>query len=391
MLGRKTVAELIDGNVRGAHHGDEHRRLRPVNWARIVAIIVAFAALAAWAVFAAGAGAQQAVVVNVDLDEWSVMPDRLNVPAGVPVRFVATNKGSITHSLSIGGVNAQTALLAPGQSAGVEVVFSQPGTVALFCPVGGGSHRQRGMQTDFEVAAPSGQTVQTVPVPPTPTAVVLTAPGADVDRVGLPENYRERLVQFYVFDRADNRQVRSVFVNLTGAQVREGQPYPYGTILVMETYRAQLTPENQIALDASGRYIRGDLAGIFVMRKERGFGEKYGHDRTGEWEFVAYRPDGSGFSTPPERSQACAQCHLAVSDAQRDWVVRANLFFASRASGPVLPAGIGALPRTGGDAVSAAPATTASARYVALALAGLAPAIVFAGTALRMRSRRRRR
>ncbi|MGH2367044.1 MAG: cytochrome P460 family protein, partial [Chloroflexota bacterium] len=211
---------------------------------------------------------------------------------------------------------------------------------------------------------------------PAPTVAPLTAPGADVDRVDVPQDYRTRFFPFYVFDRADNRQVRAVYVNRIGAQVREGQPYPYGTILVMETYRAQLEGD-QIALDEQGRFIRGDQTGIFAMRKERGFGEKYGPDRTGEWEYVAYRPDFSSFLTPPERTLACAQCHLATSDAQKDWVVRANLFFAGR---PSIMAG---LPRTGHGAAGALPSLTP------FALAAGAPALGLAALALRSLVRRR--
>ena len=325
------------------------------------------------------------LVVPVALEEWAVRVGAPSVPAGVPVRLVATNNGGITHALSVTGLNVQTPLLAPGESASLDVVFATSDSVTLFCPVGGGSHRQRGMEAPLDVEPLAvGQLVQPTPAPgATATPVTLTAPGANVDRVGLPANYRTGFLPFYVFDRADNRQVRAVFVNPAGAQVREGQPYPYGTILVMETYRAQLTADGQIALDPSGRFIRDELTGIFVMRKERGFGEKYGIDRTGEWEYVSYRPDGSGLATPPERSQACAQCHLAVSDAQRDWVVRANLFFQSR---PSLPAALAGLPRTGAHAIATG---TVPAGLLPFALAAGAPLLVLAGLALRSLSRRR--
>ena len=58
----------------------------------------------------------------------------------------------------------------------------------------------------------------------------------------------------------------------------------------------------------NGRYTRDELFGLFLMRKEAGFGANYGELRNGEWEYVAYRPDGTSL-TPPERSGACAACH----------------------------------------------------------------------------------
>jgi plastocyanin len=47
--------------------------------------------------------------------------------------------------------------------------------------------------------------------------------------------------------------------------------------------------------------------------------------RTGEWEYVAYRPDES-HSTPPQNSANCAACHLGSNEA-KDWVFRADVLF----------------------------------------------------------------
>ena len=98
---------------------------------------------------------------------------------------------------------------------------------------------------------------------------------------------------------------------------------------MVEFYQAQLSPDGQFWLSPDGRFVRGDLIKIGVMRKEPGFGEKYGHDRTGEWEYVMYKPDG-GYETQPQFSQACPQCHLALTDEQQDWVIRGELFFEQR-------------------------------------------------------------
>jgi hypothetical protein len=242
------------------------------------------------------------------------------------------------------------------------------------------------MEAALDVGPAPAGALQVIPTPgPAPTAQALTAPGAAQDRVGLPEDYVHRLTPFYVFDRSDNRQVRAVYANAPAARVRSGQPFPYGSVLVMETWRAATTPDNQLALDAAGRYQREELTGIFVMRKEQGFGERYGPDRTGEWEYVAFRPDGSGFATPPERSQACAQCHLAVSDAQKDWVVRADLFFAT-------PARLLGLPRTGhpGGALLGPGGGPGGPGASLLALAAGGLVLALGAAALGARARRRR-
>jgi plastocyanin len=126
--------------------------------------------------------------------------------------------------------------------------------------------------------------------------------------------------------------VRVIYGNDNAASMQPGEPLPYGSILVMETYRA-LVKEGRVILDEKGRFQRmGDPTGVFVMRKEMGFGEAYRQNRTGEWEYVAYRPDGSFLTAGgPRDSGACAQCHLQATSA-KDWVFRASLYL-NEASG----------------------------------------------------------
>lgn len=159
--------------------------------------------------------------------------------------------------------------------------------------------------------------------PPTPTP----GPAPQEDRVGFPEGYQEAYKLLFVFDRADNRQVRVICGNDIAAAVRPGQPLPYGSILLMETWQARLDENGQIVRDATGRFIRTVLTGVFVMRKEEGFGQAYRQQQTGEWEYVSYRPDGS-YLTPPERSNSCALCHGEQSAGEEaDWLFRMDLFF----------------------------------------------------------------
>jgi hypothetical protein len=152
-----------------------------------------------------------------------------------------------------------------------------------------------------------------------------------IDRVGFPEGYDTLYTPFFVFDRPDNRQIRAVFANKAASTVKPGQPFPYGSVLVMETWRARSDSTGAIVRDASGRFVRDTLNALFVMRKERGFGEAYGRNRTGEWEYVAYRPDRT-YNTTPQNSAPCANCHLQAG-AGRDWVFRSNLFFGRGSGG----------------------------------------------------------
>jgi hemoglobin len=152
-----------------------------------------------------------------------------------------------------------------------------------------------------------------------------TPPAPVVDRVGFPDDYQRTFVPLFAFDRPDNRQVRVIYGNHRVTNTPKGEPYQYGSILVMETYRAAVDAQNTPLRDAQGRFIRDALTAIFVMRKERGFGAEYEQNRTGEWEYVAFRPDRT-YQTEPRGSWSCANCHLMATKTY-DWVFRGNLIY----------------------------------------------------------------
>ncbi|MBN8733182.1 MAG: cytochrome P460 family protein [Acidobacteria bacterium] len=157
-------------------------------------------------------------------------------------------------------------------------------------------------------------------------AIAQNPPAPTVDRVGFPTGYQD-WPALYVFDRPDVRQVRTIFANPPAFNVKDGEQsnYPYGSILVMQTWNCLRDAAGVCILDEQGRFQKDPAATptLFVMRKERGFGVEYGPNRTGEWEYVAYRPDGS-YQTRPENSFSCAVCH---TEAQRnhDYTYRTGL------------------------------------------------------------------
>ena len=160
-------------------------------------------------------------------------------------------------------------------------------------------------------------------------------PGTSEDRVGYPEGVRENWQILYVLDRPDTKRVLVTYANDLAMSVERGQQgsYPYGAIIAQEQYTIQQDSLGNPVLDENGRFIRDALASnLNVMRKEAGFGREYGAVRTGEWEYVAYRPDKT-LATLPQSSGVCANCHLQAGGG-KDWVFRANLHFNS-ASGAV--------------------------------------------------------
>jgi hypothetical protein len=130
-----------------------------------------------------------------------------------------------------------------------------------------------------------------------------------------------------------------VWGNSIAASVTPGQVFnfPYGSIILFESYSVLEDARGEPLVDSRDRFIPNVLNQIFVMRKERGFGADYRELRNGEWEYVAYRPDGS-YATPPSGTGSCALCHLTGGSlslsaasknigAQWDYVFRPDLYF----------------------------------------------------------------
>jgi hypothetical protein len=161
-------------------------------------------------------------------------------------------------------------------------------------------------------------------------------PDPTFDQVGLPENYATQFRPFYVFDRpaltaTGSPQVRVVYAN--DVAVAGPPPFAHGSILVMETYSVVRDAQGVPILGADGRYQRGATPpNIFVARKEKWFGRRYGANQTGDWEYASYRPDKTA-NQVGDAAVACAICHLDAGSS-RDWIFRANIPF-SGASGAI--------------------------------------------------------
>jgi Cytochrome P460 len=168
-----------------------------------------------------------------------------------------------------------------------------------------------------------------------------TLPAPTVDHVGFPAGYRATYIRLYTFDNYQNRQIRVVFANPIAAAVPPGQVFnfPYGSIVLFESWSVKEDSFGEPFLDSNGRFVPDQLTTLFVMRKERGLGTDYKELRNGEWEYVAYRPDGT-YATQPSGTGSCALCHLTGGSlplspqsrnvgAQWDYVFRPDLYFGN--------------------------------------------------------------
>ena len=89
--------------------------------------------------------------MDLALLEWLIdMPEEIR--AG-PVNFVVTNEGSEAHSLVVEGNGLDFELptpLDPGESSILSADLP-PGEYVVYCPVGDGEHRDKGMEATLTV------------------------------------------------------------------------------------------------------------------------------------------------------------------------------------------------------------------------------------------------
>lgn len=232
----------------------------------------------------------------------------------------------------------------PAAAPGAATVAPKP--VAATEPCAAGGLRVSSFDAPAPTTVPAATTVGSPTPRPATTAPAAAAsptptlrPAPTTDRVGFPDGYQTAFKFGYAYDRMDAKSVSYICLNDVAASTKQGEPFPFGSVIVFESWRPKQDAQGNLILDGAGRMIRSTLNAIFVMRKEQGFGEAYQQFRTGEWEYIAYRPDKT-FQTAPQGTGACAACHTA-SNKERDWTHRAwELPFTTRyAAAPIPPAG----------------------------------------------------
>jgi hypothetical protein len=153
-------------------------------------------------------------------------------------------------------------------------------------------------------------------------AIGQSNPAASTDRVGFPAGYTHTLRQAGDPVFTERSGVTTVYVNELAASAPgfSQARYPNGSVIMMEFAEAQRDGEGELLRDAKGMPLRGRVEHIDVMRRGAGFGEGYGENRAGEWEFASYRADGSTLQSP-DKTAHCAGCHRNAG-ADKDFVFR---------------------------------------------------------------------
>jgi manganese oxidase len=91
--------------------------------------------------------------VSVSLNEFSITPAVINVPAGRS-KLVVTNTGSMNHNLSIPELGIATTTLTAGQSGTIVLQGDRQGTFAVICTIAG--HSEGGMRATINIGGEAG-------------------------------------------------------------------------------------------------------------------------------------------------------------------------------------------------------------------------------------------
>ena len=148
------------------------------------------------------------------------------------------------------------------------------------------------------------------------TLILCLSPAWGENTISFPSDYRNTFTNYLSLDRVQNHdQIIRLFANDKAMQgPGEDGKLPYGSILVGEVYTAQKDADGNVMKSSLGRRMRDKFALIAVMQREEGWGQEHAAGlKNGNWEFAAFKPDGS---VADKDLNECRSCHapLGASD-----------------------------------------------------------------------------
>lgn len=135
------------------------------------------------------------------------------------------------------------------------------------------------------------------------------------ERVDLPKDYRETFVKYLSLDRIQNPdQFIRLFANNIAMQGKDKNgDLANGSVLVAEVYSVQKNQDGTVKTSQLGRRIKKELKLLAIMEKQEGFGKtSTSQIPVGNWDFAAYKPDGS---VAPKNLDECRACHTPLTQS----------------------------------------------------------------------------
>ena len=165
-------------------------------------------------------------------------------------------------------------------------------------------------------------------------AFLASTVSAGPEQITFPADYQKWQL-YATVDRYDSKQYRELYTSPEAVKaVREGRPIPDGTKITMAIYAAKVDDKGVPQKDEKGRFVKGNLTGVTVMEKRKGWGAAIPDDwRNGDWQYASFTHEGK----PNEKANAsirnCFVCHKPHE--KQDFVISLAQLAGKFPTGPV--------------------------------------------------------
>ena len=119
---------------------------------RLISLLALIVALAVSGVAVASSSSSKVVAptkITITMHDYSFTFSKKSVRKGTTVLFTVKNAGTVQHNVDFTNYNKRTAIIAPGATTKLKILFSKKGTIQVVCDVP--RHIQLGMVTTFKV------------------------------------------------------------------------------------------------------------------------------------------------------------------------------------------------------------------------------------------------
>ncbi len=146
-------------------------------------------------------------------------------------------------------------------------------------------------------------------------AVLIAAPltayaGGDPEHVKFPEGYEKTFTKSATANRANQTQVAKFYANEAAiSSYTQGQKSASGAVVIMEIYTPKKDADGKPIVGKDGLFEIESLSAVAVMENKNNWDAAFPKEnRTGDWGFAVYNPDG----TTKSNDLNCVQCHTPL-------------------------------------------------------------------------------
>ncbi len=152
--------------------------------------------------------------------------------------------------------------------------------------------------------------------------------GLDGTDPTFPADYAESFTRYQRIDFEGRRQVRFYSANdIALAAAETGEPFPAGSYLFVEIFKAEVDADGELVTGADGQYVVGERAAFTAMEKQAGWGDAVPEIlRNGDWRYAVFSVAGE--HRPGLNEGPCLACHKPLTDTDYSFTYEALREFA---------------------------------------------------------------